>query len=248
MARIRFSLATLMAIVLLAALGLVALRNASALWANATFTATLTLLLCAVLGLILRRHHARAFWLGFALFGWTYVLLVNAPWLQTHLASRLITDTLLSGLHEKLFRAEEDVPYAAPYGLIDLDDVKVNSSYAGSTPPTLARQHQYLAVGTGTILRSTLNIDRVQVLDESLLDLVALDTNEIRLVAKAQGITKINVWDANGRLRTVQVAVKHKTWTPSIHHVRQVGHSLFTLLFALLGGYVARCFHTASEK
>jgi len=49
--------------------------DASAAWVAIAATITLGLLLTAVLGAVLRRGPARAFWLGFALFGW----LADAP-------------------------------------------------------------------------------------------------------------------------------------------------------------------------
>jgi hypothetical protein len=69
MARLRFSLARLMAIVLLIGVGLAALHSASVLWASVVFTLTVAVLSTAVLGAMARRGRARMTWAGFALFG-----------------------------------------------------------------------------------------------------------------------------------------------------------------------------------
>jgi hypothetical protein len=48
--RLRFGITALMGFVLFVAVGLAALRSASALWVSATFTATVALLSASILG------------------------------------------------------------------------------------------------------------------------------------------------------------------------------------------------------
>ena len=69
MGRTRLSVAGLIGVVLIAALGLAAIRNASELWAAAVVTLAAMLLGVGVLGCIFRRGEKRAFWVGFTLFG-----------------------------------------------------------------------------------------------------------------------------------------------------------------------------------
>jgi hypothetical protein len=76
----RFSLAGLMGIVAVIALGCVGLVSASTFWTSAAATITLGLLLGAVLGAVLLRGADQAFLLGFALFGIVYLLLVDWDW------------------------------------------------------------------------------------------------------------------------------------------------------------------------
>jgi hypothetical protein len=66
--------------VLACGFGLAALRNASPTWAGTMLLLTLGLLAVAVLGVIYRRDERRAWWLGFALFGWGFAALALAPW------------------------------------------------------------------------------------------------------------------------------------------------------------------------
>ncbi len=70
---LRVSIARSMGIVLLAAVGLAALRNPTIVWASSLFTLVVVLLCTAVLGAIAVRGPARLTWTGFAVFGWVYL-------------------------------------------------------------------------------------------------------------------------------------------------------------------------------
>jgi hypothetical protein len=93
MRSIRFSIAGLMGIVLVAAVGLAALRNASPTWAGAMGLLTCGILALAVVGLLCRGRTERPWWLGVCLFGWGYLVL-SSHWSET-LASMLPTTRLL---------------------------------------------------------------------------------------------------------------------------------------------------------
>ena len=79
MSRFRFSIAQLMALVLLLGLGFTALRNADKTWASVTSTLAITMIAAAPVGAIARTGGARSAWLGFAAFGWTYLLIDLFP-------------------------------------------------------------------------------------------------------------------------------------------------------------------------
>jgi hypothetical protein len=76
----RISLATLIGIVAVIALGLAGMVSGSRLWLMLASTVTLALLLAALLASWLFSGIDRAFWVGFALFGWTYLIMVNWDW------------------------------------------------------------------------------------------------------------------------------------------------------------------------
>ena len=76
----RFSIAGMMVAVLLLAVGFAGLRTASALWASAIFTFTITLLTAALLGVAATRRRSRMACLGFSLFGWVYLLTTFWLW------------------------------------------------------------------------------------------------------------------------------------------------------------------------
>jgi hypothetical protein len=79
MTRLRFTLAQLMALVLCLGLCFAALRNADPFVASVTFTLTTltisTALVCALIG----KGRARTAWIGFAVFGWAYLLIDLLP-------------------------------------------------------------------------------------------------------------------------------------------------------------------------
>jgi hypothetical protein len=77
---LRFSLGALMGLVSLVAISFAALRSTSLLWASATFTATVVILSVASLGAFAARGTSRLPWLGFAAFGWVYLLTTFWLW------------------------------------------------------------------------------------------------------------------------------------------------------------------------
>ena len=72
MSRFRFSIATFLTVVTLLAIGLAAMASQSRLATSAAYTAYLVLLGIASAGALLAAGTRRAFWVGFAIFGWTY--------------------------------------------------------------------------------------------------------------------------------------------------------------------------------
>lgn len=77
--RFRFSLSTLLAIIAVSAIAIMAVRTGDWLWARIWFSVVLALHLAAILGAFYRSGSQRAFWIGFALFGWTYLMIANVP-------------------------------------------------------------------------------------------------------------------------------------------------------------------------
>jgi hypothetical protein len=79
MNRLRFTLAQLMAIVILIGFGFASLRNANEFWAIATFNLAIFLNSTALVAATVRKGRARAAWAGFAVFGWAYLLVDLLP-------------------------------------------------------------------------------------------------------------------------------------------------------------------------
>ena len=78
----RFSIGGIMAVVMTTALGLAALRSPTETCAGITLIVTCATLGLAVVGAICRGATERAWWLGFAIFGWGYLAL--AFWSPAH--------------------------------------------------------------------------------------------------------------------------------------------------------------------
>jgi hypothetical protein len=91
-------------LILLAGAGLAALRESNELWDSSVFSVTLVILLISVLLGIYRINEKRAFWIGFALFGWIYLGLTLMPSIE----SRLITTQALGYLDSVVPRSISD--------------------------------------------------------------------------------------------------------------------------------------------
>ncbi|MEJ7637741.1 MAG: hypothetical protein WKF75_07055 [Singulisphaera sp.] len=68
------------------------------------FTLAVAVLLVATLGAVHRRDHIRAYWLGFALFGWAYLTLNVVPG-TPRLATTRLLDALFARVHGRPRRA-----------------------------------------------------------------------------------------------------------------------------------------------
>src|SRR5262245_27352384 len=110
MRRFRFHIGTLVILVLVLGVGFAALRESNDIWDSGVFTLTLGILLISILLAVHRTGKRRAFWVGFALFGWAYLGLSLVPPIE----SRLITSRILAYLASK-------VPRSVPAGIAYFD-------------------------------------------------------------------------------------------------------------------------------
>jgi hypothetical protein len=98
MRKLRFNIASLLAVILVLGVGYAALRESSDLWESGVFAVTLAALLSSILLAVHSIESRRAFWIGFAVFGWTYLGLTLMPPIE----SRLITTKALKLLDSKM--------------------------------------------------------------------------------------------------------------------------------------------------
>jgi hypothetical protein len=98
MKHIRFSIASLLLVVLFVTVGFAALRESNETWNSGVFTLTLAALLISILLAIHRTESRWAFWIGFALFGWIYLGLSLVPSIEY----RLLTTKGLAYLDSKV--------------------------------------------------------------------------------------------------------------------------------------------------
>jgi hypothetical protein len=98
----KFSIARLMAVIGLLGVFAAAIRNASELWSGIVLGATLLVLAVSLLGVVHRRGPERAWWLGFALLGWGYLVLVQGPWFSEKVGSVLPTSLALDDIHRRV--------------------------------------------------------------------------------------------------------------------------------------------------
>ncbi len=119
MRKIRFPIAGLMIAVLIIALGLAALRNSSESWAGALFLLTCAVLTLAIVGVVCRDGTERGWWLGFALFGWGYLLL--AFWSSLDLPTTALLHSLQARLNPTIGRGAGGLQSVQFSGVLDRD-------------------------------------------------------------------------------------------------------------------------------
>jgi hypothetical protein len=104
--RIRFTIGSLLVLVLFLGVAFAALREASEIWDIAILNLAITAFLVSILLAVHRGAAKRAFWLGFALFGSTYLALSLLPSVEP----RLLTSKALVFLDSKVpGRPSDDV-------------------------------------------------------------------------------------------------------------------------------------------
>ena len=146
MRRFRFHLGTLVILVLVLGVGFAALRESNEIWDSITFSVTLGVLLTSILLAIHRTEKRRAFWLGFALFGWAYLGLSLVPSIE----SRLITTKALAFVDSKVPRS---IPAGFAYADFD-NDGKMDLYVVNNSQPNAL----YLSKGNGTFQDVTATI------------------------------------------------------------------------------------------
>jgi len=78
--RLRYSIRQLIVGMVLVGLACVALRNAGPIWVAALLGSVIVLLGAAIPLVLFRDGRQRAFWFGFGLFGWLYLLVLAYSW------------------------------------------------------------------------------------------------------------------------------------------------------------------------
>jgi hypothetical protein len=151
MRRFRFHIGTLVILVLVLGIALAALRESNEIWDSGVFTLTVGVLLTSILLAIHRNEKRRAFWLGFALFGVTFLGLSLIPPIE----SRLLTTKGLAYLYSKMPRS-----IANGMGLVFADfdnDGAVDLFVANNSKPNIV----YLNKGNGTFqdVTATVGLD-----------------------------------------------------------------------------------------
>jgi len=96
MNRLRFTLAQLMAVVLYVGFSFAALRNANEIWASMAFTLAFLMVSVALVGALARRGRARMAWAGFAVFGWSRLVVDVFPPMTNSVVGRIPPPGLLS--------------------------------------------------------------------------------------------------------------------------------------------------------
>jgi hypothetical protein len=266
MPRYRVTIAGAMTLVLGSSLGLAALRHASETIANLVILATLLALSLAVLALIYRRGARRAFWVGFALLGWGYMVWAAEFWwdpaiqrpgpittgLLEELYPRLHYEASAAGgsLVGRLFRdpdpsnraiwAKLDAPLAMPFSQeTPLEDVLRYIKNATKSPEMPGGIPMYLDPAGLTEAEKT-PASSVSV----SLDGVPLRTT-LRLMLDQLGL-RYEVKD--GVLTITSKSSSSASSSPALAVFTTVGHCLIALLAACLGGIAGRVLYATRDE
>jgi hypothetical protein len=136
----RFSMLWLLGLVALAAMILAGLLFASPVVVSIGYTLNFVLLLSALPAILYRTEGRRAFWIGFALFGWSYLIFI---WTSSN-TSRLLTMQALQPLHSSMKRTETRV-----IRNVDVDPFSGSTSTTTSTTVVedIPVWHDFMHVG-----------------------------------------------------------------------------------------------------
>ncbi len=96
----RFTIRSLLGVVLFVAIAVAALRASTDAWDGWLFALTSLILLTTVLLAVHRTDRKRAYWLGFALFGWTYLVASLVPSIGSRLPTTrglVLIDSMIPG-------------------------------------------------------------------------------------------------------------------------------------------------------
>jgi hypothetical protein len=207
------SIRMLLAVVAFIALACTSLAWANGIWATTLFTAALGVLLFAMLAAVLRRQQKQAFWIGFAIFGWGYLWLAHwpngdFPYNAVAFGGTQRQWTLQSGQEDSLATTR----LLAHAYLNWLPKIRPLPS-APATPPA------YTAYSTGTAAGT-------YVVTGSGTPGAPADPSSPPVYSPPSTTTYAYA---------VPVTTPTTSY-PAMHEFTRVGHSFFTIIFALVGG------------
>jgi hypothetical protein len=257
MHHLRYNIASALGAILFVAFGLAALReadNANELWDSWLFSLTLGLLLFAVLLAAHRTGDRRAFWIGFALFGWGYLSLSLIPSTEPRLISRKALAYLrqsniffvrayrmrailaLDRMRAHNVSSHDLMKALTPSGMVSgrsapyddlmtvVEDKRVSPAQLGQATGQASQPVEYV-LSWGTRYNKPEQYGNIIV--------KALPDGEI---LRLKDVAKVEMGSSFYAPRAPETA----------ENFMHIGHSLFALLVALLGGVLSRRLRSVS--
>jgi hypothetical protein len=229
---LRYNIAGALGAIVFVAVGLAALREADVLWDSWLFSLTLGLMLFAVLLAAHRTGDRRAFWIGFALFGWGYLSSSLIPSTE----SRLITTKALAYLHQANIlgsraygmRAILSLDRMRAYNLSDDDVMKALGESGMKGPPA--------GLGYATDQTSMTVVEHVLTWrarynkPEKYANYIIVATSDGEIV-RLKDVAKVEMGTS---------FYIPGFWAGTAETFIGIGHSLVALLAAWLGGVLSR--------
>ena len=248
MPRMRTTIARLMSGMALFSIGLACLMYASTPWARAALSLTLGILTFAILGAVLRQGQRRAYWTGFAVCGWIYLVLSNGPWYSTTIRDELVTTELLTWAY----------PMIVPESRRPEGFAKSNQVVAVPNPTLGA------GVTMGTLSSTVRRVDVWAKNSDGTKSILAEDAKVAGLSNSDNRVTQVKIIVHGNEYNDItQAQADRASFTLEVYEpgvfsglrssppVRErdfqfVGHPLFALLFAWLGSIAGRFLATPS--
>lgn len=142
----RITIGHIVLVVAVVAVGLAAIHSGSAQWAGAMTSITFFVMICSLLGVAFERGMRRIYWSGFATLGWSYLLLIYAPWLSERVGPYLLAPNLFTYLADVLQRVPQGSPAAGfqsvPVGIVGATET--GGGFGGVQPPNIP---EYMRIG-----------------------------------------------------------------------------------------------------
>jgi hypothetical protein len=219
----RVTIAGFLGFISLLAIGFAALRSPSAIWASGVFSLAVITLILAVVAACELRGPRRSFWRAFALCGWLYLGLTCTPWTESQIGSRLVTTSVMEILYAR---------YAPP------------TIAPGWGPGTAATTVPANVWGPGTAPTTTVSTSGSGVAASGT---GSFTSSTIIVQTASPAPTVWESWSTPVRLTRQWAA----PWTGPLEApdtFRYIGHSVVSLLFAALGGVIARWLYGRAER
>jgi hypothetical protein len=222
---------------------------ASSSWAKATLSLALGILTLAILGVILRRGERRAYWTGFAVCGWMYLVLSHGPWFSENIRHRLVTTEILSWSYPLLVpESRRPEGYAVSHPVVSVPGPILGN---GITMASLSNTQRIVDVwakkrdGTRSIVAKGAEIAGLStsgnVVNEMRIQVHRDESAGLSQAQAAQASFMIEAHDP-GLFSGLRSSPPVRS-----NDVQTVGHPLFALLFAWLGSIAGRFFFTPTE-
>jgi hypothetical protein len=209
----RFKIGDGLALIAILAVALAALRTPSYLWANVTYSLALGAVVVAIVNFVYGREARRAYWLGFSLCGGIYLTVCSVPVLRDSVGTRLVTEAILDFIYPHLSPASATSPSTVPL-VVAASTASLSFTVSGTT--INGPQGPIISSSPGSYGISTF-VAQPQPPPPSRW---AEWTQPDRVISS--------------RIQTAPVALC------SSEAFRQIGHSMFTLIVAVLGATFAR--------
>lgn len=214
----RFTIGGLLALIVLSGVAFAAFRSPTPLWANAFYTTALVMLMAAVLNVIFARGARQRFWVGYLVCGGGYFLVCFLPALKDDMPLRLVTTPALEWLHARTVPAPSQTRQINTIWVTAAQGV---TTTANSTPIAIDLD---VSGQPSTAIANQVGVNRNATLSYRLT---------------SAGPNSLAAWTAVEPPDGVGLGLGNITLQTSLSY-RRLGHSLFAVLFGVVGGLMAR--------